>query len=318
MAQKMIIDGDPGVDDALAILTALVDSSLDVLALTGTAGAVSGAQATRNLQFLVGMVDPVKHPRIGQSTGPSTVDQTGETSKTRHCLQSDDGLGGLCREQPDLHNRRESEKLIVDLVREHPHEVRVLTLGPLTNLAAAADLDPELPQLLEGIVCLGGSIQAEGDVTSVAEFNIWSDPESAATVLSWPTPTTIVPLESSGCSILTFDDVDQLVDLTEGAPNGPVMELMLQHAARLNRQALGCEGIPLHGVAALSVAARAEPYTLEAVHAEVELSGQLTRGMLVLDKRSVPGKQTNADLVNSIDPNGVVDYFSRSYRRAAG
>lgn len=318
MPQKIIIDADPGIGDALAVLTALVDPSLDVLALTATAGSVSGKQATRNLQYLVDLVDPLKHPRIGQSDLPAVVGRlTPEEVPTRHHFFGSHGLGDIAIEVPDLHNRRESAKLMVDLVREFPHEAKVLSLGPLTNIAAACELDPEFPELVAGIVCLGGVSRGSGDVTAVAEFNIWSDPEAAEFVFQLPTTKVLVPLDVTEQAILTFEDVDQLSELTEGTTNGEVLSNMLQFSIRANRQELAFEGIPLHGVVALAVAAHAERFTVAAVRADVETSGQITRGMTVIDRRSVFKGQTNVDLVSTVDEHGVVDYFSRSFRHAA-
>jgi len=316
--QKIIIDADPGIGDALAVLTALVDPSLDVLALTAAAGSVSGMQATRNLQYLVDLIDPPKHPRISLSELPALIGRmTPGEVPTCHHFYGNHGLGDIVVEVPDLHNRRESAKLMVDLVREFPHEIKLLTLGPLTNVATACELDPEFPDLLGGIVCLGGVSEGSGDVSAVAEFNIWSDPQAAELVFQLPTTKTLVPLEVTSKAVLTFEDVDQLSELTEGTVNGDVLSSLLQFSIRANRRELAFEGIPLHGVVALAVAAHAEQFTVTAVRADVETSGQLTRGMTVIDRRSVFKGQTNVELVSTIDELGVVDYFSRSFRRAA-
>ncbi|MEZ6121581.1 MAG: nucleoside hydrolase [Planctomycetaceae bacterium] len=319
MAQKIIIDADPGIGDALAILVSLVDPSLDVLGLTATAGSVSGLQATRNLQYLTDLVDPPKHPRVSQSElPPAQGPPTASTVPTRHSFHGTHGLGDVVVNVPDLHNRRESAKLIVDLVREFPHEVKLLTLGPLTNAAAAFDLDPELSSLLEGIVCLGGTNSACGDVTSVAEFNIWADPESARAVFQQQVSRILVPLDVTSGVALTFEDVDVLTDLIQETKNGEPISSMLQFAIRANRQQLACEGIALHSVVALAIAAKAEAFTLESVQADVETSGELTRGMTVIDRRRINSSQTNLELVTSVDDLGIIDYFSRSLRRAAG
>ncbi len=216
-------------------------------------------------------------------------------------------------------DRRNSNtpQLIVELVQEFPHEVRLLTLGPLTNLATAIELDPELPSQLEAAICLGGTNTAPGDVSAVAEFNIWCDPESAAMVFGSEIPRIAVPLDVSGSAMLTFEDVDVLTELISGTRHGEVLSSMLQFSLRANHQ-LAMEGIPLHGVVALAVAAKAEAYSLEAVRVDVETSGELTRGMTVVDRRPGYKGQTNVDLVSSVDELGVVDYFSRSLRRVAG
>lgn len=318
MPQKLIIDADPGIGDAFAVLTALVDPSVDVIGLTAVAGAISGIQATRNLQFLTGLVDPVKHPRIGEANGASVIfaDQE-EQIPTRHSFCGKYGLGNLEVTVPDLHNRRESAKLIADLAQEHPREVTILTLGPLTNVAAALEFDPGLPALLDRIVCLGGADRIPGDISAVAEFNIGCDPEAASLVMNSSAPCVLVPLDVSGTAALTFEDVDGLTTLIDGTKNGELLANLLNYSFRAQKQ-LATEGIPLHSLVALAVAANAESYTLEAVRADIELAGRLTRGMTVIDRRSEVAGQTNLDVVASVDEQGVVDYFSRSLRRAAG
>ena len=316
--QKLIIDADPGIGDAFAVLTALTDPSIEVVGLTATAGAVSGVQASRNLQFLVDLVDPLKHPRIGASNGASVIFGTGrDTVRTRHSFTGTDGLGDIEVTIPDLHNRRESAKLLVDLVRESPHEIRIVTLGPLTNLAAAFELDPGFAGLLDGVVCLGGTDQCAGDVSPVAEFNIGCDPEAASIVFQSPMSTVLVPLNVSSSSALTFEDVDVLTDLIQSAPNGTVLSDMLRFSYRAHHQ-LALEEIPLHAVVALAVAARAESFAVEPVRADVETDGRLTRGMTVIDRRVDIMGQTNIDVVSRVDEHGIVDYFSRSLRRIAG
>lgn len=318
MPQKIIIDADPGISDALAVMTALVDPSLDVVGLTATAGSVSGLQATRNLQYLIELVDPLKHPRIGEcSRAGAVVGVSASESPTRHSFYGRHGLGDLEIVVPDLHNRRESAKLIVDLVQESPHDVKVLTLGPLTNLAAAFELAPGLASLLEGVICLGGTDRVGGDVTATAEFNFWCDPEAAAIVFASEVPKTLVPLDVSGDAVLTFEDVDGLSELISSSKHSHLLTSLLQFSLRANHQ-LALEGIPLHGVVALAVAARAEAFTISAVRADVETSGELTRGMTVIDRRRGLSEQTNLDLVSIVDEQGIVDYFSRSLRRIAG
>lgn len=318
MSQKIIIDADPGIGDALAVLIAMVDPSLEVVGLTATAGTVSGIQATRNLQFLTELADPVKHPRVGEcSRAGSVVGVSTDFGRTHHSFCGRHGLGDLDVVVPDLHNRRESAKLIIDLVQEYPHQIRILTLGPLTNLAAALELDPMLDTQLDSVVCLGGTDRCGGDVAAMSEFNIWCDPEAAASVLAAPVTKTLVPLDISSSCVLTFEDVDILTELMSSARHGETLSSMLHFSLRANHQ-LALEGIPLHSVVALAVAARAESFSLEAVKAGIETRGELTRGMTVIDRRRDSSGQTNLDIVSAIDEHGIVDYFSRSLRRVAG
>lgn len=318
MTQKIIIDADPGIADTLAILVALADPSIDVLGLTAVAGSVSGVQATRNLHYLVGLADPLRHPRVGQSDKAETpADHIPPGMPLQQSLNGRFGLGEVDPLVPDLHNRRESPKLIVDLVREHPQEVRIVSLGPLTNVAMALDLDPDLPLLLNGMVCLGGALQNNGDVTPAAEFNMWSDPSAARAVMRSPIGKLIVPLEVSSEPGLTFDDVDRLSGLIPSTPVGEFLIGLLQFAARANRQFLPREEVAFPAAAALAIVAHAARFTTESVVLDVETSGELTNGMTIVDRRRFGSRQTNAEVVTQLDVSSVIDYFCRGIRRTA-
>ena len=318
MTQKFIIDADPGIGDALAILVAMADPSIDVLGLTAVAGSVSGVQATRNLHYLIGLADPLRHPRVGQSDiAEASADHIPSGMPLQQSLNGRMGLGEVDPRVPDLHNRRESPKLIVDLVREHPHEVRILTFGPLTNVAMAFDLDPDLPLLLNGIMCLGGVIRRSGDVTATSEFNIWSDPQAARTVMRSPVGKILIPLDVSNDPGLTFDDVDRLSGLIPSTPVGEFIVGLLQFAVRANRQFLPREEVPIPAAAVLAVAAQSAKFVTENVALDVETTGELTSGMTIADRRPYGSRQTNAEIVTQIDAPAVIDYFCRGVRRIA-
>ena len=318
MTQKLIIDADPGISDALAILAALADPSIDVLGLTAVSGSVSGVQATRNLHYLVGLADPLRHPRVGQSDiAEASADHIPSGMPLQQSLNGRMGLGEADPLVPDLHNRRESPKLIVDLVREYPQEVRIVTLGPLTNIAMAFDLDPDLPLLLNGIICLGGVMRRNGDVTPAAEFNMWSDPQAARAVMRSPIGKILVPLDVSNEPGLTFEDVDRLSGLIPSTPVGEFVIGLLQFAVRANRQFLPREEVPIPAALALAIAAQATKFVTETVVIDVETTGELTTGMTIVDRRPFGSRQTNAEVVTQFDLSAVIDYFCRSMRRIA-
>jgi len=316
LAQKLIIDADPGIADALAILTAMADPSVELLAVTATGGAVSGAQATRNLHYIVDLIDPVRHPRIGQCSRPAAInDALPEITQAWKQLNGDKGLGTVDIKSADLHNRRESARLIVDIAREHPGEVCLLTLGPLSNLALAADLDPQLSETLHSVVALGGSVQAGGDVTASAEFNIWADVAAARTLCQLPMQKVLVPLDVSVSPKLSFEDVDVMCSFFHPSEVSDFATNLLEFAIRGHRRFTATEGIPLHGVAALAVAVRAEAFQLEGAVVDVETTGELTQGMTVVDRRPARSHRQNFSIVTSIDDVGTVDYFARAVRR---
>src|SRR5438128_7739006 len=138
MARKVIIVADPGIDGAFAIALALHDPDLDVLCLAATAGNVPAEQATQNVHILVQQLDPPRWPRFGAAL-PAGYEIDGRQ------LHGPGGLGGLTFPSAELHHVHPSEKLIADLVRQHPKEVSIVVLGPATVLARAIDRDPELP-----------------------------------------------------------------------------------------------------------------------------------------------------------------------------
>lgn len=318
MAQKIIIDADPGIADALAILVALADPSVEVAGLTATAGAVSGIQATRNLQYLINRADPLKHPRIGQSDiAAATSDEVPPGMPHLQHLNGKLGLGEIDPLVPDLHNRRESAKLIVDLIREYPNEVRILTFGPLTNIAMALELDAELPMLMGGLICLGGVLKQCGDVTAAAEFNFWSDPAAAQTVMRSPVGKILVPLDVSHGPALAFDDIDRLSGLIPSTPVGEMINGLMLFAVRANRQHTPSEALAIPAAAALAVASRAANFKADAVVLDVETEGEFTNGMTVVDRRHCRPRQTNAEVVTQLDDAAVVDYFCRGVRRIA-
>jgi inosine-uridine nucleoside N-ribohydrolase len=318
VAQKIIIDADPGIGDALAVLVAMADPSLDVLGLTAVAGTVSGVQATRNLHYLIGVADPLRHPRVGQSDyAGCSADQAPAGMPHQQLLNGRFGLGDVEPLVPDLHNRRESAKLIVELVREHPQDVRIVTFGPLTNVAMALELDPELPMLLNGMICSGGATKRGGDVTAAAEFNMWSDPQAASIVMRSPVGKILVPLHIGQEPGLTFDDIDRLSGLIPSTPIGEIVTGLMQFAVRANRQHMPREDFSLPAVSALAVASRAASFLTEAVTLDVETSGELTSGMTVVDHRRFGARQSNAELVTELDVEAVIDYFCRGLRRIA-
>lgn len=318
MTQKLIIDADPGIGDALAILAAMADSSVDVIGLTAVSGVVAGTQATRNLQYLVNVADPLRHPRIGQSeVGECFADSAPSCYPSRRSLEGRHGLGDIEPLVPELHHRRDSAKLIVELVREHPQDVRILTFGPMTNIAMALDMDPQLPMLLNGIIICGGAIDCGGDVTAASEFNFWSDPEAARAVLRSPVGKILVPLDVSEKPALTFEDIDRLSGLIPSTRAGELVTGLLQFSVRATRQVLPREEIALPAAAALAVASRAARFSTTPMVVDVETTGELTSGATIVERRSFVNATANVDVLTELDESAAIDTFCRALRRIA-
>ena len=146
---------------------------------------------------------------------------------------------------------------------------------------------------------------------------MWSDPQAARAVMRSPVGKIIVPLDVSNDPGLTFDDIDRLSGLIPSTPVGEFVIGLLQFAVRANRQFLPREEVPLPAAAALAIAAHATKFVTETVALDVEITGELTAGMTIVDRRPFGLRQTNAEIVTQLDVPSVIDYFCRGLRRIA-
>ncbi|MGZ0168000.1 MAG: nucleoside hydrolase [Planctomycetales bacterium] len=319
MPRKLIIDADPGIGDALAITLAALDPNIDLIGVTASSGCVSGMVATQNIFTVMESVDPDKHPRLGASTASRPIFRQGGVEPPGFLdplrLNGNYGLGTAEIAIAQLHNQRESAKLLIDLVKNNPHEVTLLTLGPLSNVAIACELAPDFLESLQRLVCLGGSVGVGGDVTAAAEFNIFADPMSAQTVLQSAATRTLVPLDVSNKTVLTFDQFDRLKQNRKYALRWFFDEL-IPFALRVHHEDLGLEGLPLREVTALASIAEPRHFTSQTMSLAIELQGALTRGATVFDQRGIERWQKNIDVVDSVDTHGVLDYLGQIVRNA--
>jgi len=308
VARKLIIDLDPGIGDAVAAVLAMLDPEVDLLALTATAGCVSGRVATRNLHGIVAQIDPAKWPRIGAADAPTTGEQATSFRRKLEALNGPTGLGDLEIVAPELHHRHESSKVMLDTVRAHPHQVTLLTLGPLSNVAAACERSPDFLGLLGGLVCLGGSVAAGGDITAAAETNMLLDPEAARSVLASPEAKTLVPLDTTNAAMITYENFNRISDGDSRAAS--FLKQLLAFYFRAHHQVLGVEGIWLREVVALAAVVRPDLFRLQPLRVDVEVRGELTRGMTVFDRRLPASGSANAAVALDVDSQAVVDYMT--------
>ncbi|MCE9545075.1 MAG: nucleoside hydrolase [Planctomycetia bacterium] len=310
MARKVILDVDPGVDDALAVCMALFDPRLEVVAVTAVAGNVSAEQATRNVQTIIEQIDPPRLPRIGCAREPDN----GRSADGRHIFGAD-GMGNADFEVAELHHIHPAEKVICDEVRAAPDSVTILALGPLTNIARALDRDPELASIIGRIVIRGGAVKVGGNVTAAAEFNMFCDPESAHRVFRSPMTKTLVPLDVTNPIIMTYAQLDELPPDT--TPAGRLLRRMLPHCFRSHRAEFGLEGMRIHEPVALAALLHPELFQAESMFGDVETRGELTMGATVLDRRTGRKRERpNMEVLTEVDVVGVMDCILRGLRGA--
>jgi inosine-uridine nucleoside N-ribohydrolase len=304
MAKKVIIDCDPGIDDAVALSLALFDTRLEVLAVTAVEGNVSASRASLNVQTVVDQLDPPRYPRLGAATRLDAAPAT----DMRH-LHGENGLGNADFPVSQLHHQHPSEKILCDEVRTAPEQVTLLCLGPLSNLARAFQRDPALPEAIDQVIISGGSADCRGDVTPVAEFNMFYDPPAARAVFRSPLTKILIPLEITQQVRLNLDLLEQLPDETTRA--GRLLRRVVPFAFRAYRQLLGRENICLQSVVSLAAALHPELFAIQEIEGDVEIAGELTRGVTVFDRRGLAPPRSTMGVATEVDAAAVTDCILR-------
>jgi purine nucleosidase len=303
MARKLILDSDPGIDDAVAISLALADPRLEVLAVTAVGGNVGAEQTTRNVQTIVEQLDPPRWPRLGAATCERMM-----RVDARHVFGAD-GLCGAEFPVAELHHQRPSVKVLCDEIRTSPSEITVVATGPLSNIAAALQQQPDLASVIGHLIIMGGTLSGPGNITASAEFNIYCDAEAARDVFRSPVTKTLIPLDVTSQVLFGFETLEQIPG--NSSRTGRLLGRIMPGAFRAYRQQLGVEGIYLHDAIAVVLATDPELFTTEPMHGDVETDGTLTHGATVFDRRRHPESRPNMDVVTGLDAGAVKDRIFR-------
>ncbi len=243
---RVIIDTDPGVDDALAILLALRSPELEVIGITTVCGNVRVEQATKNLFRVLELVPFPSRLLVGQGA----VQPLQQPLEPATHVHGADGLGELDRirnpdgtpRYADLGTPRSLPNALTvwrECLRRYPGEVTLITLGPLTNLAQALEADPTVMHAFRSVICMGGAIGVPGNVTPAAEYNLYVDPHAAERVMHSGLPITLVPLDITTRVSLTREAIAKLTANTTdpvcrfvGDATGPALEFAQQTEGR--------------------------------------------------------------------------------------
>lgn len=308
MNRKVLLDMDPGFDDALALALALAAPEVDVVAVTATGGNISPPQASRNVQALVEFLDPSLRPRIGRASDEQIL-----RSDARH-LHGPDGLSGANFDVAELVNQHTSLKVLSEEIRRAPHEVTILATGPLTNIANLIRSDPDIATLIGHLIIAGGTVSAPGNATAAAEFNVYCDSEAAKVVFQSPITKTLIPLDVSNQLTLGFEFLETVKRAK--SRTAELLERILPGAYRSYRQWLGVEGIQVQAAVALVAALRPGLFTMRAMYADVETVGELTHGVTVMDRRSNSNERPNMDVAVEIEAAAVEATLLRLFEGA--
>ena len=309
MARKIILDCDPGIDDAIAITMALFDPRLEVLAITATAGSIEAGTATHNAAAILALLDPPKYPRLGTASNPENAPVFDDGG-----LHGSDGLAEMRLPASPRQHPTPSEKVIADLAVQYPNEITLLCLGPLTNLAKVCKFEAAAIEALDRVVISGGAVTAPGNATATAERNMYFDPPAADVVFETPLTKSVVPLDVTEEATFGVDLLDQLPDKYTRA--GSLLHKVLPFAFRMARLKQGRETLPLCDVVTLAAAIEPELFGWEPAAARVETKGKLTSGMTVFDRRLRPSMQPNLEVATSVDAEALMTHVTRSLKYA--
>jgi inosine-uridine nucleoside N-ribohydrolase len=275
-AKKVIFDTDPGSDDALALMLALNSPELDVRGITVVPGNVTAEMGLENALRMVSLANRCDIPVAAGAKHP--LFQKLITAEFWH------GKNGLANvELPPSQCKVDSRfgpDLIIQLVHASPHEITLVPVGPLTNIALALQKDPSIASLVKEVIIMGGSISG-GNVNAAAEANIYNDPEAAQIVFQAGWPLTMSGLEVGNKALLTQKHLDEL-----GKTHGPVNDFIYQVAkymVGLSAQ-FDSPGSPMYDPSAVAIAIDSTLVKVQEMHVDVETRGEFTRGETVANR----------------------------------
>jgi purine nucleosidase len=295
MPRPIIIDTDPGIDDAVAILLALASPELRVLGLVAVAGNLPLAATGRNA---LGIIELAGRPEIAVHAGcPRPISRTSIAAEYAHGAG---GLGDLVLPPPALALRPEHGVffLIDTLRRAEPHSVTICALGPLTNIAMALVAAPEIAVGIAELVVMGGAAHGEGNMTADAEFNIYADPHAAALVFDSGLRITMVPLDVTRSVRSTPEHIAPIRALGTRC-GGAIAELLGP------RRALGEPPMAMHDPCVIAYLLAPELFQGREANVAIETQSPLAMGMTVVDRRGLSGRKPNARVIETVDADGV-------------
>ncbi|MBA8899659.1 nucleoside hydrolase [Phyllobacterium sp. P30BS-XVII] len=302
MTRKIIIDTDPGQDDALAILLALASPELDVLGITAVAGNVPlklTQTNARKICELAGRPDVKVFAGADRPLMRALVTAENVHGKT--------GLDGPDLPEPTmpLQQQHAVDFIIETLLKEESGSVTLCPLGPLTNIAQALIRAPEIAPRIREIVLMGGGFFEGGNITPTAEFNIYVDPQAAQVVLASGVPVVMLPLDVTHKALTTAKRIDRFRAM--GTQSGTACVALLEFFERFDEEKYGSDGGPLHDPNVIAYLLKPELYKGRHCNVSVEIASELTLGMTVADWWGVTDRPKNAFYIRDVNDDGFFD-----------
>ena len=297
--RKIIIDTDPGQDDAVAILLAFASEELEVLGITAVAGNVPLELTQKNARIICELAGRQDVPVFAGCDAPLVHNLV-----TAEHVHGKSGLDGPKLTEPTmaLQEAHAVDFIIETLRREAAGTVTILPLGPLTNIATAFQKAPDIVEKVQEIVLMGGAYFEVGNITPAAEFNIYVDPEAAEIVFKSGVPLVVLPLDVTHKALVTAPRIDAFRDL--GTPVGDMVAAWTDFFERFDKEKYASPGAPLHDPCTVAYLLAPELFRGRKINVEIETLSPLTRGMTVADWWGVTDRATNALFIGDVDVDG--------------
>ncbi len=299
-SQKIIIDTDPGQDDAIGILLALASpAKLDVLGIVTVAGNVPVELTSRNALMVCELA---KKPETKVFAGCSRP--LVRPLVTAEHVHGKTGLDGAELPPPTMSLQKQHgvDWTIETLMEAEDNSITICCFAPLTNVAMAMTKAPEILQKINKIVMMGGGYFEGGNITPTAEFNIYVDPHAASTVLRCGRPIVMMPLDVTHKALMQRKWLEDLRDL--GSAVGDVAYGMMSFYERFDLEKYGSSGGPLHDPTVIAYLLQPELFEGRYVNVEIEIHSELTMGMTVVDWWDVTDRKPNVTFNNQINADG--------------
>ena len=298
--RKIIIDTDPGQDDAVAILLALAShEDITVLGITAVAGNVPLALTEKNARIVCELAGQPETQVFAGCDAPMT-----RKLVTAEHVHGKTGLDGPQMADPTmpLQDQHAVDFIIETLRNEPPGTVTLCPIGPLTNIATAFERAPDIIERIQEIVLMGGAYFEVGNITPTAEFNIYVDPEAAKIVFGAGAPLVVMPLDVTHKALTTRPRIDAFRSMHTKV--GDMVAAWTDFFERFDMEKYGSEGAPLHDPCTIAYLIEPQLFQGRHINVEIETESPLTLGMTVADWWRVTDRPANAMFMKDIDASG--------------
>jgi inosine-uridine nucleoside N-ribohydrolase len=300
--KRIIIDTDPGVDDALGFLLALASPEIKLEALTTTQGNVTLEKATRNALSVLELARASHIPVASGSVVPLV-----QPLRASPDVHGESGLGNA--RLPEPHGQpllNHAVDYLIERILAEPGEISIFAIGPLTNLAMAIRKEPRFAKSVKELVIMGGAILEYGNITPQAEFNIYVDPHAAHIVFHSGMPLTLIPLDVTHKCLLRQEHVDRLMKISSSISCfiRDVVEVYIKSS-----EDYGYSGCAMHDPLTLATVIAPELLTLKDYFVDVDISGGVSMGKTFADILNVTKKPANMKVAMKVRGEDFIELF---------